>query len=137
MHCRKHVDMACFWHAGFRLSDFVLLVESWFFNLVCMAGIVAWLAWFCLRPVPHRGQLLLTLYVCYLVFEVIQVLAALYYSNDVRRDALTCLVFPLMPFYQLFLLAVRLVATLEELFLRKSFQDTFAPARTQLATWQW
>jgi hypothetical protein len=80
---------------------------------------------------------LLTLYLCYTVFELIQVLAILFYSNAFWRDAVVCAVFFLMPFYQLLMLVVRLVATTEETFLRKSFQDNYVPPKVRNATWHW
>ena len=77
------------------------------------------------------------MYLCYLVFELIQILATLLYSNDLGRDLLIGTVFALVPLYQFMLLAVRLVATTEELFFRKSFDDNFVPAKVRAATWRW
>jgi cellulose synthase/poly-beta-1,6-N-acetylglucosamine synthase-like glycosyltransferase len=136
-HCRKHIDMAYFWTPGFRFSNFCVLLDNWFFNLFCMYAIWAWVIWICFNAPAATGQMLLTLYLCYLFFEIIQILAAFLYSNDLGRDSLVCAIFPVVPFYQVLLLLVRLVATTEELLLRKSFADTFAPARTQEATWHW
>jgi cellulose synthase/poly-beta-1,6-N-acetylglucosamine synthase-like glycosyltransferase len=136
-HCRKHVDLACFWHRNFRGLNFLVLLESWVFNIVCMYGIWLWIVWFCWQARPDSWQLALTLYLCYLVFEVIQIFAVLYFSPTVGRDILICGVFFLVPFYQLLLSAVRLVATTEELFLRKSFQDNYVPAKVRAATWHW
>jgi hypothetical protein len=136
-HARKHIDMAYFWSRNFRLRDFLLLAESFYFTLFCMYGIWAWLVWFLWRQPEGSGQILLTLYLCYLVFEIIQIFAALYYTNHLRRDLLICAVFPLVPFYQFVLLAVRLVATTEEIFLRKSYSENFTPERVRNATWHW
>src|SRR5262249_3473562 len=100
-------------------------------------GIWAWIVWFCLTLPPDWWQLLLALYLCYLVFELIQVLSVLYYSTALVRDALICGVFFLLPLYQIFLLVARLVATTEEIFLRKSFHDNFVPAKVRSVTWHW
>jgi cellulose synthase/poly-beta-1,6-N-acetylglucosamine synthase-like glycosyltransferase len=136
-HARKHIDMAYFWSRNFRLSDFLLLAESFYFSVFCMYAIWGWLIWFLCRQPQGTGQILLTLYLCYLVFEIIQIFAALYYTNHWARDLLICAVFPLLPFYNFVLLAVRLVATTEEIFLRKSYSESFTPDRIRNATWHW
>lgn len=135
-HCRKHLDMACFWSRNFRLGDFILFVETWFFSVFCTYAILAWVIWFCFFQ-SSWWQVLVTLYLCYLVFEVIQVLATAYYSTNPRRDLLVCAVFPLVPFYQMFQLPIRLLATTEEILFRKSFRDNYVPRKVREATWHW
>lgn len=44
---------------------------------------------------------------------------------------------PFVPFYQFLLLAVRLVAKVQELFWRPSFQDNYVPLKVRQATWHW
>jgi hypothetical protein len=136
-HARKHIDMAYFWSRNFRLRDFLVLAESWYFTLFCMYGIWAWFFWLLWQRPEGSGHLLFTLYLCYLVFEIVQILSALYYTNHLARDLLICAVFPFVPIYQFVLLAVRLVATTEEIFLRKSYAESFTPARIRNATWHW
>jgi cellulose synthase/poly-beta-1,6-N-acetylglucosamine synthase-like glycosyltransferase len=136
-HARKHIDMAYFWNRHFRLRDFLVLAESWYFSLFCMYGILAWVIWFiCTRP-EDGGWILLAMYLCYVVFEFVQVLVAFYYTRHLARDLLICAVFPFTPIYQLILLLVRLVATTEEIFLRKSYSESFTPDRIRHATWHW
>jgi cellulose synthase/poly-beta-1,6-N-acetylglucosamine synthase-like glycosyltransferase len=136
-HGRKHVDMANPFSRNFRLSDFFVLADSWLFSVICAYGILAWAVWFCFFPPANWWLVLLTFYFCYLVFEFVQILVALYYSNTPARDALICAVFPLVLIYQTVLLVVRLVATTEELFLRKSYAESFTPERVRNATWHW
>jgi biofilm PGA synthesis N-glycosyltransferase PgaC len=136
-HCRKHLDLAYFWRPNFSLSNLAVLVESWVFNLLCMYGIWAWVVFFCLRTPEDWRQILLTLYLCCLTFEALQVVAVLYYTNTPRRDLLTCALFFLAPLYGLLHLAVRLVATTEEIFWRKSFRDNYVPKKVRDATWHW
>jgi poly-beta-1,6-N-acetyl-D-glucosamine synthase len=136
-HCRKHVDLAYFWQANFRLSNLAVVVESWFFNVIAMYGIWVWALWFFIRLPEDWWQILVTLYLCYLVFELLQVAATLFYSNSPRTDLAVCLVFFLMPLYQILQLAVRLIATTEEIVLRKSFQDNYVPPKVREATWHW
>jgi poly-beta-1,6-N-acetyl-D-glucosamine synthase len=73
----------------------------------------------------------------YMGFELIQICAALYYTNNLKRDAAVCAVFPLIPIYQAVLLLVRLVATTEEIFFRTSYTESFVPDRIRNATWHW
>lgn len=136
-HCRKHLDLAHFWSSNFRVSNLLLLAESWLFSLVCTYIIFAWFAWLFWTSPGRAGKVLFALYLCYLVFEVIQVLAIWCYSIATRRDLLCCMVAPLVPFYQTFLLAVRLVATTEEIFLRKSYEDNYVPEHVRESTWRW
>jgi poly-beta-1,6-N-acetyl-D-glucosamine synthase len=136
-HCRKHLDMACPWQKHFRLTDLFVLLENWVFSVICTIGIWAWIVWFAFTAGPDWWQTLLTLYLCYLAFELIQIVAVLYFSTSLGRDLVICGVFFLVPFYQLLLSAVRLVATVEEIFLRKSFRDNYVPAKVRAATWHW
>jgi len=136
-HSRKHIDMAYFWSRNFRMRDFLVLLESWYFSLFCMYGIWAWFVWLLWQRPEGSGYMLFTLYLCYLVFEIVQIFSALYYTNHLARDLLICAVFPLVPIYQLVLLTVRLVATTEEIFLRTSYAESFTPARIRNATWHW
>jgi cellulose synthase/poly-beta-1,6-N-acetylglucosamine synthase-like glycosyltransferase len=134
---RKHGDMACPWNRNFRIRDFIVLAESWFFSLFCTFAIFAWVIWFFITLPAAWYYILLTFYFCYVLFELIQVLVALYYSNAPGRDALVCAVFPLIFFYQAVLLVVRLVATIQELFFRRSYTEPFPPERIRRATWWW
>jgi cellulose synthase/poly-beta-1,6-N-acetylglucosamine synthase-like glycosyltransferase len=136
-HCRKHLDLACFWSPGFRLENFALVLESWLFNVVCLYGLGLWVVGFCLFPPGDWPHVLLTLAVCCLLFEGLQVLAVCHYSGHRVRDLLVCAVIVLLPPYQLLLLAVRLVATTEELLWRKSFADNYVPPKVRHATWRW
>jgi cellulose synthase/poly-beta-1,6-N-acetylglucosamine synthase-like glycosyltransferase len=136
-HCRKHLDMAQFWSANFRWSNFFVVLESWVFNIFCMYGVWAWLIWYLWCWPADGWNLLFSLYLCYVACESIQILSALQYSLSLGRDLLICAVFPLAPLYNFGMLAVRLVATTEEIFFRKSFKDNFVPAKVRTATWRW
>lgn len=136
-HCRKHIDMAYVWSPNFNFANFCVVCESWLFTVFCTFATWAWLAWACFYPPADFGKVVCTLYGCYLVAELVHVLTALYYSNEPRRDALICVVWPLAPVYQLLLSAVRLAALLEELVLRRSFDDDFSPRHVRDATWRW
>ncbi len=136
-HFRKHLDMALPWTANFRFSNLLVLVESWFFSVFSLYGIVIWFIGFFLFLPDDWWQILFTLYLCYLVFEVITVFTNLFYTTDFRRDLLLSLVFFLMPIYQCALMVVRLIATTEEIIFRTSFADNYVPEKVRKATWWW
>jgi poly-beta-1,6-N-acetyl-D-glucosamine synthase len=136
-HCRKHLDMACFWHKNFRLSDLLLLVETWFTNIVCLIGIWVWIGWLLWTFDDNSWRLILTIYLCYTTFEAVQALSILYYSDEKLHDALICLVVPLAPVYQFLLMVVRTWALLRETFFRSSYHDNFVPLHVREATWRW
>lgn len=134
---RKHIDMAYFGSRNFRWRNFAVLVESLFFSLFCMYGIIAWTIWFLVTLPAAWAYILLTYYFCYVLFELLQVVVALYYTNALRRDALVSAVFPLIHVYHFVLLVTRLVATTQEIFVRRSYSEPFPPDRIRDATWHW
>jgi cellulose synthase/poly-beta-1,6-N-acetylglucosamine synthase-like glycosyltransferase len=136
-HFRKHLDLAFFWRRTFHLRNLGVMLDSWLFNAFYMYCICAWAVLFCFDLPSDWGHIFLTLHFCYLVFELIQVMANFFYSNTPGRDAIISMVFFLVPIYQFFLIIVRCVATTEEIFLRKSFQDNYVPKHVREATWQW
>jgi cellulose synthase/poly-beta-1,6-N-acetylglucosamine synthase-like glycosyltransferase len=136
-HCRKHVDMACPWNRNFRWSNLFVVLDGWFFSVVCTYLIWAWAVAFALDPPPDAPQVLLTLYLCYLAFEVIQVLAILYYTDALRPNLWVLAVFPFAPLYQCLLLAVRLFANTRELLWKRSYEDNYVPLKVREVTWHW
>lgn len=136
--CRKHIDIAYWPRENFSWLNFLTLAEAWLFNVFCVVGIWAYAVW-CLLTLRAEevGMLLLTVYLCYVVFEAVQVLAVLFYSTDWRRDALACAVAPLAPCYQLFLFVARSRALVGELLIRESYENNHIPERVRNATWRW
>ena len=136
-HCRKHVDMLCFWSANFRWGNFWMVVDALLFNVVFAYAFLGFAIWYCVDPPDHFGHFLISLYFLALGFEFLHVLTGFFYTLSPSRDAQICAIMPLAPFYQLFLCAVRIVATTRELFWRKSFEDNYVPERVREATWRW
>ncbi|MBI3410861.1 MAG: glycosyltransferase family 2 protein [Planctomycetes bacterium] len=136
-HCRKHSDLADFRNANFSWSNLFLMVDACFFSLFCPLAILGWFIWFFIAGPDNGGWILLTLYLLYLVFEIIQVASLLYFSNNLRRDVPICMVFFLVPLYQMLLLVIRLVAIWGETVGRWSFLDNYVPAKVRKATWKW
>ena len=135
--CRKHIDMGYVWSRNFRVSDFCVLLNAWVFQIALLYGSWIYLVGLCLSVPEDLGWVVLTGYVFYLASHLVQALTVLYYSSALARDALICTVLPLVPFYQLFQKVARVVSVTEEIFLRKSFEDNYVPARVREATWHW
>lgn len=134
---RKHIDMAYWWNRNFRWTDFFVLTESWTFSLLCMYGIIGWVAWMALFTPPGWPFILLTLYFAYAFFELIQVFVAMAYAIDPWKAAAVGAVFPIVFFYHAVLLVVRFVATMQEMLQRRSYSEPFTPERIRVATWHW
>jgi cellulose synthase/poly-beta-1,6-N-acetylglucosamine synthase-like glycosyltransferase len=135
---RKHIDMANPLHANFNLSNFMLFLERWAFNLVLPV-------WFCLFTTwmlvfewqPHYPYIFAIYYVVFASMEFLQFLIILDYSNNKRRDISLIAAVPIMPPYQLYQRLVTTWAILEEIIHRRSFKDGFVPKHVRDVTWHW
>lgn len=135
--CRKHNDMGIPWSPNFRWSNFVLMLERWFFNVVCVYTFWLYGIWiFTIYP-SSSFKLLLLLYCCGLCIEFLQMLALLFYSDRPLHDLKLSLVLPFYPVYQVFLKFVNLFALTREIFFRDSGEDNFVPLKVRIATWRW
>jgi cellulose synthase/poly-beta-1,6-N-acetylglucosamine synthase-like glycosyltransferase len=135
---RKHIDVAFFWSSNFRLTNFLHLLDIFYLNILCAYGFWVFVVFHLVTvSLPSLGYVMLTVYLGYAGFGVIQALIILYYSIDRKRDAITCLVVPFAPSYQLFLRFVRTIAITDELLFRRSYQDNYVPERVRNATWHW
>jgi len=135
--CRKHSDLANPWKPGFRWSNLVVLVERWFFNIVCVYTFWLYGVWLLLAYDGHLPNLLLLLYLCGLCIELLQFIALLMYSNRPWEDLKLGAIMPLYPLYQVFLKFVDIIALNREIFLRDSSQDNFVPKKVRDVTWHW
>ncbi len=135
--CRKHIDMAFFWSPNFRFTNFLLLMNIWFYSIVCLYGFWLVAIGMVIRFNDDLWAVLVATYFAYLGIHVVQTAVVLYYSNARLRDALICSVLPLVPLYQTFRKVVRIVSVTEELFFRRSFDDNYVPPRVRAATWHW
>lgn len=135
--CRKHFDMTYFWQRHFRWSNFALFVERWFFNLYCLANWWFYGLWLFWIFTGNAGNVLVLLYFCLLILESVQTLLLLGYSRSPGRDLQISLILPFYPLYQAFLKIADAIAVTEEVFFRRSKQDSFVPAKVRDATWHW
>ena len=129
--------MAYFWSPNFRLSNFLHLVDAWVFRVACLFAVWGFAITTFVHPPQHLFRVMALLYLCYLAFQLVQVLPVMYFSTDRHRDARIMAVLPLAPFYQTFLRCARTVSILEELLFRRSYHDNFYPAHVREATWHW
>ncbi len=135
--CRKHLDLSFFWYANFRWSNLGMMLERWFFNVVCVYTFWGYAYWLTFVFSGDLLNLLILLYLMQIGLETVQFLLLLCYSYSPGRDLCTAAVLPFYPLYQVFLKAADLVAVTEELFFRKSRDDNFVPLRVREATWHW
>lgn len=135
--CRKHNDMGNPWSSHFRWSNFLLMLERWFFNVVCVYTFWFYGIWVLMIYPSSSLRLMLLLYCCSLCLEFLQMLTLLFYSDRLKHDLVLSLALPLYPLYQIFLKAVNLVALTREILFRDSGSDNFVPLKVRTATWRW
>ena len=135
--CRKHNDMGIPFSKNFRWSNFLLMMERWFFNVVCVYTFWLYGIWVLTVYPSSSLYLLMLLYCCGLCVELLQVMALAFYSDRPWHDLKLSLVLPFYPMYQVFMKAVNLFALTREIFFRESGDDNFVPLKVRSATWRW
>lgn len=135
---RKHIDMAIPNQAHFRLSNFLLFLERWAFNLILPLWFWIYLAWLVtVSPFHYLACIAFLYYLLYVGIEIVLFGLILYYSDHKLRDARLAWILPLLPFYASYQRCVTTWAILEEMLTRRSFRDTFVPAHVRRMTWRW
>jgi len=137
LECRKHIEMANPFRADFRLSNFVMIVDRWFFSVVLQYAFFGYVIWILSHPDIQTAYQMVLLYFTYLVMELLQLIILLYYCEQRSRVLAIGTVAPLMPFYYLWMRFVTLWAITEELLFRRSYKDNFVPERVREVTWHW
>ena len=137
LECRKHIEMANPFRADFRLSNFLMIVDRWIYSIFLQYAFLAYLVWFVTHLPSYAGNQLVLFYVAYLAMELLQLAILLYYCEDRRRVLLIGAIFPLMPFYYIWMRFVTLWAITEELLTRRSYKDNFVPEHVRKVTWHW
>lgn len=135
--CRKHVDFGHFWAKSFRWRDFLLVLDRWFFNVVCVFTFCGYFVWLSLTGSADLVNVVLLLYLCQLGIEIVQAAILLFYSDDLPGDLMLLPVIPVFPLYQAFIKVADLTAILDETFLRKSYVDNYVPKKVRDVTWHW
>jgi poly-beta-1,6-N-acetyl-D-glucosamine synthase len=135
--CRKHEDMGFPWNRHFRWSNCCLMLERWFFNVVCVYTFWVYGVWVLTVYPGGAIKLLGLLYCCGLCIEFLQMLVLLFYSDQIRKDLKLCMVLPLYPLYQVFMKAVDVFALTREILFHESGHDNFVPIHVRSSTWRW
>ena len=135
--CRKHNDMGIPFTRNFRWSNFALMVERWFFNVVCVYTFWMYGLWIFTVFPSSALFLLLLLYCCGLCVEFLQVLGLLFYSDRPLHDLRLSLILPLYPLYQVFMKLVSVFTLTREMFFHESGEDNFVPLKVRKAPWRW
>ena len=135
---RKHNDLANFTWQNFRISNFFAFWDAVILHLLCSVGaLLAIFVWpFHQSSMPWHFATL-TIYAAGVLAEIPAVVAIMYYSRMRTVDMLLSLAIPIMPFYRLMLLGVRVYANLCEIFWRSSYQLNHVPPHVRAATWRW
>lgn len=137
LECRKHIEMANPLRADFRLSNFIMILDRWIYSIVLQYAFLGYIFWYVFHLHPFAHYQLLLFYVVYLVMEIMQLLILMYYCNERVKIAKIGAVFPLMPFYYIWMRFVTLWAITEELLTRRSYKDNFVPEHVRKVTWHW
>lgn len=129
---RKHNGIASLFWNNFRLSSFCYWYEQFLFNVVLTLAfwitlpiLIFTTQWESLKSVT----LLLVFF--YSVFSLLNVLIVMFYSKDLKRDFMICMIFPFYIFYALFLRCIRMYAFYQEFILKASYEDKFVPDYVQ------
>ncbi len=137
LECRKHIEMANPFRADFRFSNFVMLVDRWLYSVVLQYAFLGYMFWYLFHIHAFAHYQLMLFYVVYLGMEILQLMILLYYCDNKRRVMMIGAVFPLMPFYYIWMRFVTLWAITEELLTRRSYKDNFVPEHVRNVTWHW
>ena len=135
--CRKHENMGFPWSHNFRWSNFFMMLERWFFNVICVYTFWLYGFWLVVAYPGSALKLLPLLYCCGICIELLQMLVLLYYSDRFRHDLLLSAVLPLYPLYQVFMKTVNVFALTREIAIRDSGSDNFVPTHVRCTTWRW
>jgi cellulose synthase/poly-beta-1,6-N-acetylglucosamine synthase-like glycosyltransferase len=139
IHLRKHIEGASLVSNNFRFTNFLYWYDTMFFSVWCTFSF-----WFMLGALFLNldWQTIKNLSVCvalgYGIFGFFQVLTVMFYSVNLKRDLLPCIVFPLYSLYGgFFMRAVRTVACIDELINRSSYRDNYVPNYVQRHAYLW
>lgn len=135
--CRKHADMANPLSSHFQWGNFFLILNVWFFKIGLLVAFWVRQLWLCVNWNQDTGFVMLTTYAMYLGFNVLQVVAIMYYSDRPWKDLPAASVVPFTPVYRTWLCLARILAITEETFFRRSFEDNYVPPKVRAATIHW
>lgn len=133
---RKHRNVFNPFSKNFRWLDLISFVDSIFFHLVLACLTALYLVDISLNFTRFLPTVLFLNFCLYFVAEVLELVVAVL-LNKRKQDLALLLYLPLFNPYKLFLKFVRLRAYCQELFLRYSFHDPFAPLKVRRKMIRW
>lgn len=139
IHIRKHNESFDLFNNNFRLTNMLNWYDTMFFSVWCafsfwimLVTLLVSLDWDTIRNITVCATL------GYIILGFFQALTVAFYSSNLKRDMLPCIVFPLYSLYGgLFLRAARSVACVDELINRSSYRDNFVPNYVQRQAFIW
>lgn len=114
-----------------------MIVDRWIFSIFLQYSFLIYVVWLLFHLRIELFHQFLLLYVVYLAMELVQLLVLLYYCDNRKRILVIGAVFPLMPFYDMWMRMVTIWTITEELLTRRSYKDNFVPAHVRNVTWHW
>lgn len=134
---RKHVDMAFPWSNAFSFTNMLVILDVLYFRIIlCYSFFIYFIGSMILTPVYAPLIFFLT-FIAYFVSNLLIMAVELFYSKEPLEDLeiLSCslIMYP----YRILQRIIRLISINEELFLRKSYEDPYIPARVGKATIHW
>jgi cellulose synthase/poly-beta-1,6-N-acetylglucosamine synthase-like glycosyltransferase len=134
---RKHFDMANPFSANFRLSNLLVVADSFLFRIFLPFAFLFYLI-FMLMFRAHLIPLVMGItWIVYAILNLMQIPLVLYYSDRKSEDARILLSTLVMSPFNILHRVVRLFSMLQEIFFRKSYTDPYVPQRVREQTIQW
>jgi cellulose synthase/poly-beta-1,6-N-acetylglucosamine synthase-like glycosyltransferase len=133
---RKHKDVFNPFTENFRLIDLITFADSLFFHFVLSFVTAFYLLDLAINYARFLPHLLFINFCLYFCAEVLELIIAVILSNR-REDFGLMLYMPIFNPYKLFIKLVRVKSYCQEIFLRTSYRDPFAPykVREQMIKW--
>lgn len=133
---RKHKDVWNPYSENFRLIDVITFFDSLFYHVALSFLTAIYLVDMCINYPDYVVSLLFINYCLYFVAELLELIIAARLSGR-KEDLKLLLYLPLINPFKIFLKFVRLWAYCQELFLRYSNVDPFAPYKVRQRYIQW
>ncbi len=134
---RKHRDVFNPFSKGFRLREVITFLDSLFFHVVLAAITVFYLSDIAINYPEFFAPILAINFILYFASEFLELVIILILDRRLKEFPKLLLYLPLINPYKIFLKFVRLKAYLQELFLRESNRDPFAPIKVRQRYIQW
>lgn len=135
--CRKHSDMIDPFSANFNKSNALLILNAWIFKIGLLFAFWVYVGWILFNWDEYTPYILMLTYLVYQFFQIMQVIVLMYYSDRPLEDLGICLAIPFIPIYKFAIRLVYVVAMIEEIFMRRSYEDPYVPRRVRESTIHW